>query len=1669
MHSTLPETDWTKVNWKPSAQSWLAYPHWEFGRADELHFYVDGSFSGGQGGAGIVLFPKVGPYWSFGGFIREPITSGNSAYQSELGATLIALKWTWDLLRALSTLGFWIPKVCIHFDSTSAGFAVAGECAGGLCEPLFVGARAFVHIIQTQFQIEVEFEKEIAHSGNPGNEMADDVANLGRSKQTTDFWAMMSSTRALQLLPWIWILHDTSLQPFIEGNALRIPKPKNYHDPELSRSISGQNAFDGRVVTKLCNFQLRVMTYNALTLKGNRSWKEAAGLAGAEGLLWQCDKFGFQVIALQETRLRKNINSNNPYYHTVSSFADERGNGGVTIGLSKRLAACTDDEGKEHFFTRENMSIVVSNSNLLIVKVRSCFLKALLVVPHAPHTGYSEEEIRDWWIRLRSIVSKHSEGYDVILAGDTKIGQHQEECETITSRHLIETIGRFGLWAPATFESCQVGPGATWFHPNGTSMSRLDYVLLPETWRNFKVTTWTQPEIGAQGETLDHVPACARIEGQWALRNEDCLKDRRRRKICVDLKNEQVRSEFRQSIGLLPEIDWNIDVHQHVKFVHDSLNKIARKLGSPKKFCRKDFLQEDTWDAVQEKSQLRYHLWQTRINRRKAFLTLFFTAWRSKNLPPSALFGQLRDSEKENAGSLHKFGRKSKEVQILMRRDEKAFFNGFAERLERSCEGKDLKTMWSEIKRYIPKHKQRKQATDPKKYEGLRDKWIPHVCDLEAGKTIDAETLVSRCLDRQDRTDVPKVSLLELPTLLEIEASLRNSKEGKQGGLEMIDPSWVHWCPTKIAKNVWKVAMKMHLWCTEPVQWKGGALAMIAKTPQPSEDTQSFRGIMLSSEIGKRVQATVRTKLVKVMERGKPTQQIGGYRSMEPVFGSHYCRTYTRICSAKKLPSCLLFVDLSAAYHGLIRQLLTGADVHDREDLDTLQHTLEKEGFDLHAVRQKIAEGGILQSLGATEHTIALMKELNRSTWANLFGQGDVILTARGSRPGSPLADIQFNGIMHSAGNEINQALRDHPMIREALATTNLPGESVIWADDLALPIPLLENDNIGTAVGDMMFTIREAFRNRGLKVNFKRAKTEAIPTCVGNGARQARKDLLMQTTPGVLIEGEDQKDFLRYQGRYKHLGTQHETAGGLGQEIVYRIGSAWGAFRTLRPILCRRSLPVQTRLMLLKSLILSKLFYGAGSWHSLSKQQFKKLSTCYMNLIRQTVGQVFSGKTEKKAWTDSFLLQHYLLPDLRSVLGEMRLLYARRVWIHGGDQLKKLLLQEAQVRGDSWLHGLDEDLLWLIKTQGNSWGDTPDSIRSSWLLGRVGWKSFVKNAIKRHTLQESIAERLLHQNNPTVGPTGGAFTCECGASFLTLRGLQTHRHKKHSIYSQEYGLCGGTICPVCLHQFWTRGRLSQHLSYIPVRNLPNPCFSYMKTFGYVRAEGEEPGELPLQGLNRREAIRVYGPYPFGADPDDQGYAEKTIAGLENMFDETGFGHPDDHFDEDFIETVGITLEQNRSDWAEAVEALAELHQKNFFATNVALLFAGVDVFREHLDDKEDWLRYLRSFDLGQELIEWFWLKLHLALLLRVKDCVPHRNVAQRRPVKQKHVDGWERKIDLCLYDAEGNLVPEVSHFVKPKASIKLLYRAIDRFRDHRWTIRLFPRLARWPQAAQSF
>ena len=72
-----------------------------------------------------------------------------------------------------------------------------------------------------------------------------------------------------------------------------------------------------------------------------------------------------------------------------------------------------------------------------------------------------------------------------------------------------------------------------------------------------------------------------------------------------------------------------------------------------------------------------------------------------------------------------------------------------------------------------------------------------------------------------------------------------------------------------------------------------------------------------------------------------------------------------------------------------------------------------------------------------------------------------------------------------------------------------------------------------------------------------------------------------------------------------------------------------------------------------------------------------------------------------------------------------------------------------------------------------------------------------------------------------------------------------------------------GATCPSCLRHFWTTQRLQQHLAYIPRRVGFNPCFFALSSQGYHADYEQVSFPRFVQGLQRVEALQVYGPQPL--------------------------------------------------------------------------------------------------------------------------------------------------------------------------------------------------------------
>ena len=329
-------------------------------------------------------------------------------------------------------------------------------------------------------------------------------------------------------------------------------------------------------------------------------------------------------------------------------------------------------------------------------------------------------------------------------------------------------------------------------------------------------------------------------------------------------------------------------------------------------------------------------------------------------------------------------------------------------------------------------------------------------------------------------------------------------------------------------------------------------------------------------------------------------------------------------------------------------------------------------------------------------------------------------------------------------------------------------------------------------------------FEGLGMEVNYSKGKSEVLICYRGAGAAKQRKEWLLGHTNGCELQEETNNGkHLCLTAAYKHLGIYHEGAGSLDVELNHRISQAWAMWREIRTsILCCRRIQKNTRVKLAFSLIMTKLFHGAGAWPVLSRKQNRRLHICYIKILRMTTGNTYKAGGGGELQKDEVFLAKFALPTVEVKIATERLLYAARTYLHSSDLMESILQTEFDSRHDSWTHALIGSLEWLKAVQGNEWGSDLQDFKQAW-KSKAGWKPFVKSAMRRHVLQEQIA-CAIQKNAPTVPSATteveqeGDFSCFCGRAFSTATSLSVHKRVMHQINAPEFWMARGSTCYTC-------------------------------------------------------------------------------------------------------------------------------------------------------------------------------------------------------------------------------------------------------------------------------
>ena len=743
------------------------------------------------------MYVKAAHQWFQGGYLGEYINNQDckkGIYEAELLAQTMAYKWIYDEVQLqVFTFGN-IPKIKIVYDSQSAGQAATGGFGGNLNNIYFVAARSLAHFVTHGCGWEVVEEHQRSHEGHPGNEAADDIARwaLTRKGKAT-IWPALVDPKHHRNLQWLWWIEKTKRKGIhatkgIETFSWR--KPIATYDPRIVEEMKEKTVPEVR--TRRVGINMNIVNYNINTFndqkKSDRQGKKFSPTK-FEAFTRLCDNKKTHIFMLQETRVKRRLPDTKDY-HIFQGLADRAGKGGVMIGISKKRGICTKIPVKG-----ENVKVVMANEETLVLRVSDPSLRAIVISGHAPHSGLPDSAIKKWWHELTILLREKAHGWPIMFGIDSNgrlgsmtsenVGDHQQATENYCGSQLHAFCIATDTILPATFASYQRGDGATWQHPRG-QLARLDYIGIPRRWKTCNMNTCVDQELAINQTLYDHRPCRLMLKGSVEtkmIEKKEC-KTTNKKTVRVDYRDDGVKDKLANHLKNLEEVTWTTDVHRHLQDFYENVREIVEGIAGS--HCeptrRKSYLSEETWQLVKAKKQHRRQLFECRDTRKRAFLGSFFAMWKGEVTESEWYEEEMAEAQANEVYHYHMFQTIGGQVTKALRKEDDDFPGEFAKSLARFDQPQYQRQLWKEIRRYLPRSRERKQTIPVEQIDGVDNKWADYLCALEAGEKKTYHQIYMQCIDDHNKSKLPGAALRDIPTLLETRGPPENHKDGESNG-----------------------------------------------------------------------------------------------------------------------------------------------------------------------------------------------------------------------------------------------------------------------------------------------------------------------------------------------------------------------------------------------------------------------------------------------------------------------------------------------------------------------------------------------------------------------------------------------------------------------------------------------------------------------------------------------------------------------------------------------------------------------------------------------------------------------------------------------------------------------------------------------------------------------
>jgi len=1365
-----------------------------------------------------------------------------STYVGSLGAEREAMTWAalWRLAQNVDT------PTLFRTDSWTTAMQAQGQIGTADVEASFTSLRSCFQALEVALPNRLQVEHTPGHCGDPYNDFADWLAREERSRSFYGKRQAISLDLWRPFLPYMWMLFSqTDGLPSWSSQGFHVPPPQL--PSPLATPVCEETTLISDLAAKI---DISLASANIGSMY-NGEWGHAGKL---DYLRTQFKLLCLNFLGLQEARTPELFSRTDRILRFASGA--HHGHHSIELCVNLEQAYAVTDDGPI-FFAPHHFVVVHKDHRCLLVHVVTEWVDFWILVAHAPQSGVPLSERQMWWDHLMQITAACPQTARLFALLDANAGpgsaDHVSVFRTIgghtSSTPLLRTFLQEGnLCLPCT-SSCHEGTHTTWITPDGLSEHMIDYIAIPQNCLSNCSISRVLDEFDLGNSHHDHSAIALQLQWQELRQSHSAKKDSSKPHIDFSIVQN---SHVEQALGDYVVPAWTENIEDQVSQFNGHLlarlqNLCPHAKHRPKKPC----IDEATWNLRTQKLIARRGLRQLARHHRLELLRACFQSWTSQpGYDKDRFWHYGRWLQCANVKLLARHHTSAAQLKAKLRARKTAYLKQAFENLPTDAPASSI---LHELKKIVGSTnlKAIKQQTLPliKDSTGqpcispshALDTWIQFFQNMEGGRRVDKQEQHQLWVQNLKKFQATSLDLkiTDVPSLVELEAAFRHVKPQKATGPDLIDAKICASSPTIVARKTYSQLLKLYTHGQESLLHKGGRLQPIWKQKGPRDACSAYRSVLISSHVGKSLHRCLLLHSADVFEHYLQLQQTGGMRGISVTLGVHQARAYLRTRLSQHQCVGLLFLDLTEAFYRIVRQLALGG-LPDDEAIAAVGNRLQLGPDLLHALHQHLDDRPAVVQAGLSPQLQKVLQALHTDTHFYVGVQQDACRTTLGTRPGDCFADIVFSFLWARLLHRLEQIMQESNILdgfpdeeglripdAEAAVCGTKSFLGPTWMDDTCIAFAKDSPSSLERAAGQVGGALLGLCEEFATSPNLAKGKTELMLVFQGKGANSAKLKYYGPCSPQtfpIILEGGVKH--LSVVSSYTHLGCTIHHRGDLRREVRRRLSIAHAAFNRHRRLLFQnRCLDLTRRRELFRTLILSKLLYGAESWTLRDGKDKHYLHSAMMRLYNRLL------PVQSKPRSDATIMAETGLPDPAVLLRICRLRHLGQLYRTGRSTSWGLFNDD-----QAWQDLIWSDLFWMWQQLKNS-SKLPDPKQGfqQWEYLMKHHPGFWKRLIRRagdhdggqkrneHVVAGFHGEFLetLHSHGrlwhdaprPEAASVEQVHACMmCEKRFLSRGGCGAHLFRAHGHVNPVRHLFATSQCGACMKEYHTFAKLKTHL-----------------------------------------------------------------------------------------------------------------------------------------------------------------------------------------------------------------------------------------------------------------